>query len=302
MRSTLFFARTAALSIALSMLACDSKDEPKRGGDVPPPPPTVSSAKAGACANPGAVNDPVSASFFPKSELSYCVDPQSETKTYGDKGKLSMDEVCTTAFDGECEVYKKFGLKRVVSFHYVDGSGKGGAVEVNLSQFADVAGAYGMYTMRVVAGDPADPTSPRVLDAKAQGALGTGRAYVWRGTHLAELQYNNEQESPDALAKSSDTILRALGKDIGDKLPGAPQLPPSVAALPTDKRIPNGISFVQKEPHGIPNLGAGAIGFTKNGDKRLARSLARHDRRRPSEGCDEDASRTPRRTSHFERR
>ena len=25
-----------------------------------------------------------------------------------------MDEVCTTAFDGECEVYKRFGLDRVV--------------------------------------------------------------------------------------------------------------------------------------------------------------------------------------------
>ena len=98
-----------------------------------------------------------------------------------------MDEVCTTAFDGECEVYKRFVFKRVVSLRYVDGSGKGGTVEVNLSQFAEVAGAYGMFTLRVVAGDPTEPSTPKPLAVGGRGgAIGTGRAYVWRGPYLAE--------------------------------------------------------------------------------------------------------------------
>jgi len=250
-------------------LGCN-KDEPKQGGDVPPPPPSAvaSSTKVSACAAPGEVSDSISAGFFPKTVLAYCIDPQGETKTYGEKGKLSMEEVCTTAFDGECEVYKRFGLKRVVSFHYVDGGGKGGSVEVVLSRFADDGGAYAMYTMRVVAGDPAEKSAPRVLDAKAAGAIGTGRAYVYRGQYLAELQYNNEQESPDALAKSSESVLSALGKQIGDKLTGSPDKPAAARALPKENMIPNGISFVQKEPLGVGNLGAGAIGFYKDGDKR----------------------------------
>lgn len=258
------------LSMALGCTSCKD-DKPKADNAPPPPPPSAGVAKAGACANGGGeLTDPVSASFFPKTVAGYCVDPQGEVKTYGEKGKLSMDEVCTTAFDGECEVYKRFGLKRVVSLHYVDGSGKGGSVEVNLSQFADAAGAYGMYTStRVVADrDPADKSMPKPLAAGGAGAIGTGRAYVWRGQHLAELQYNNEQESPEELAKSSETILTALAKEMGQKLPGPTALPPSAAMLPTEHRIPNAIAFQPKDVLGFKGVGPAAMGFYQDGDKR----------------------------------
>jgi hypothetical protein len=254
----------------MSACASCSKEDKRTGGDTPPPPPpSASNAKAGACASGGGeLTDPVSGAYFPKTAAGYCVDPQGEIKTYGEKGKLSMDEVCTTAFDGECEVYKRFGLKRVVSLHYVDGSGKAGTVEVNLSQFADVAGAYGMYTMRVVAGDPAEPSTPKPFAAGGAGAIGTGRAYVWRGQHLVELQYNNEQESPAELAKSSDTILRAVGKEIGAKLPGSTTLPAAAQALPEANRLPNGIVFQPKDILGWNGVGPGALGFYKDGDRR----------------------------------
>jgi hypothetical protein len=265
----------SGLLLLLSACSGCSKEEKRGGGDTPPPPPpSASAAKAGACANGGGeLTDPISAAYLPKTVSGYCVDPQGEVKTYGEKGKLSMDEVCTTAFDGECEVYKRFGLKRVVSLHYVDGSGKGGTVEVNLSQFADVAGAYGMYTLRVVAGDPAEPSTPKPFPAGAAGAIGTGRAYVWRGQHLVELQYVNEQESPAELAKSSDTILRAVGKEIGGKLPGPLTLPPAAQALPEANRIPNGIVFQPKDIMGWTGVGPGALGFYKEGDRRW-RTLA----------------------------
>lgn len=259
-------------SLFLLFVVCAgcSKEE-KRGGDAPPlsPPPPVQSANAGACAGGGGeLSDPVSAPFLPKTVTSYCVDPQGEVKSYGEKAKLSMDDVCTTAFDGECEVYKRYGLKRVVAVRYVDGAGHGGTVEVNLSQFADTAGAYGMFTMRVVAGDPAEPSTPKPFAAGAAGAIGTGRAYVWRGQYLAELQYNNEQESPDQLAKSSDAILRAVGKEVGGKLPGPTTLPPAAQALPEAHRLPNGIVFQPKEVLGFAGVGPGALGFYKEGDRR----------------------------------
>ncbi|MBX3192658.1 MAG: hypothetical protein KF819_37080 [Labilithrix sp.] len=263
-----FFRSHAGLLVAstLALVACNKEE---KRGDPPPPPPPASVAKAGACASGGGeLTDAISAPFFSKSVSGYCVDPQGEVKTYGEKGKLSMDEVCTTAFDGECEVYKRFGLKRVVSLHYVDGAGTGGSVEVNLSQFADPAGAYGMYTLRVVAGDPAEPSTPKPLAAGGAGAIGTGRAYVWRGQHLAELQYVNEQESPEQLAKSSDAILTAVGKDLGQKLPGAQALPPAAQALPEAQRIPNGIVFQPKDVLGWTGVGPAAMGFYKDGDRR----------------------------------
>lgn len=266
--------RSFVLALSTFVLtACSGcgKDDPKRGGDTPPPPPppSASAAKAGACTGGGGeLTDTVSAAFFSKKVSTYCVDPQGEVKTYGEKGKLSMDEVCTTAFDGECEVYKRFGLKRVVSLRYVDGGGGGGTVEVNLSQFADAAGAYGMFTLRVVAGDPAEPSTPKVLEAGGASAIGTGRAYVWRGQHLAELQYVNEQESPEQLAKSSDAILKEVAKDHGAKLPGPTALPAAAQALPGEHRIANGIVFHPKDVLSWNGVGPGALGFYKEGDRR----------------------------------
>ena len=266
------------VSVMLLVGACSgcSKEGKRSGGGdpPPPPPPSASNAKAGACAGGGGeLTDPVSAPFLPKTVAGYCVDPQGEVKTYGEKGKLSMDEVCTTAFDGECEVYKRFGLKRVASLHYVDGSGQGGSVEVNLSQFAEVAGAYGMFTLRVVAGDPADPSTPKAFRAGGAGAIGTGRAYVWRGPFLVELQYNNEQESPELLGKSSDVILRAVGIEVGQRLPGATTLPPAAEALPEAHRLPNGIVFHPRDVLGWNGVGPGALGFYKDGARRW-RTLA----------------------------
>lgn len=260
----------SGLALGAVVLGGCKDDKPKEDNAPPPPPPSASAAtKAGACANGGGEDtDPVSAPFFPRTAGGYCIDPMGEVKTYGEKGKLSMDEVCTTAFDGECEVYKRFGLKRVVSLHYVDGAGKGGSVEVNLSQFADVAGAYGMFTLRVVAADPAEPSTPKPLAAGGAGAIGTGRAYVWRGQYLAELQYNNEQESPEQLAKSSDAILRAVAAPLGDKLPGDKAKPPSAEMLPTANLVPNGIVFQPKDIYGWTGIGPVAIGYYKEADAR----------------------------------
>src|SRR5262245_59814819 len=140
--------RRAAVACLLLTLSCD-KDKDKKQDTPPPPPPPIASlaAKPGACASGGGtVTDTISAQWFPRTAGGYCLDPQGETKTYGEKAKLTLEDVCTMAFDGECEVYKRFGLKRVVSLRYVDGAGKGGTVEINLSQFGDVAGAYGMFT------------------------------------------------------------------------------------------------------------------------------------------------------------
>ncbi len=249
-----------AASFFITLASC--KDA-KTNDSAPPPPPPSAVTAPGACGSGGGqIADPVSVSLFPRVLAGYCLDPSNDTKTYGDKAKLSMDDVCTTALDGECEVYKSFGLARYVAVHYVDGSGGGGTVQVNLSTYKTPAGAYAMFTKRVIAdGDPAGPAAPRPLDAGGAAAMGTGSAYVWRDASLAELQYSNEEESPEQLAKSSERILATLGKEIGARLPGPTSKPDAAARLPTDSLIPNGIAYVVKDALGIPGAGAGAEGF-----------------------------------------
>jgi hypothetical protein len=229
---------------------------------------------ADVCANGGGQDtDKISAPFVPTSvgaAPGFCIDPQSEPKTYGDMGKLSMDEVCTTAFDGECEVYKRFGLDRVVVLRYVDGSGAPNSVEVNLSRFKSADGAYAMFTKRVVAeGDPARATV-KPWGAGAAGAMSSSNAYAWRGTYLAELTFVTEDTkmTPQQMADANLRSTGDIAKEIGAKLPGTTDLLPSASVLPVVSRIPLGIAYHPKDALGLSGIGPVAVGYYKEGDKR----------------------------------
>jgi hypothetical protein len=198
------------------------------------------------------------------------MDPQSEPKTYGDKGKLTLEEVCTTAFDGDCEVYKHFGLDRVVVLRYVDGRGGSSSVEVNLCRFTSPDGAYAMFTHRVVAdSDPAKATV-KPLAAGAAGAMSSSNAYVWRGQYLVELTFVTEDTKMTAqqMAQANEQSTGAIARDIGGKLPGSTDLLPSAALLPAAARIPLGIAYYPKDVPGLPDIGPVAVGYYKDGDKR----------------------------------
>ena len=256
--------RLALLGSLLSLAACPKEEPPKR--EAPPPPPSIAASGAKACADPQPLAEAVSAGFFPASVGGFCVEREGEVKTFGEKSKLTTEDICTTAVDGECEVYKRYGLRRMVKFNYA--GEKGATVNVTLTQYADDAGAYGMYTKRVLAGDPLEKTAPRVLAAKTDGALGTGSAYVWRGVHLLELQYNNDAVAPDIFKKLGDAALGALGPAIGEKLPGAAERPAAARALPSANLVPHGIEQVMTEPLGLTKMGRGAVGYYKEGDRR----------------------------------
>ena len=261
----------------IGIVGCNKDSASAPQGSAPPP--IESAPKPGACASGGGqVADPVSAPFFPRASAGYCLDPNGETRVFGEGGKLSMDAICTEAFDGECEVYKSFGLKRVVQLRYIDGAGSPGSVEIYLSQFGSSDGAYAMFTKRVIADSDPLESAPHKLEAGGAGAIGTGRAYVWRGLYLAEIQYANEQETPAQMKASSERLLVPIGGEIGKRLPGAPSLPVAASKLPTDKMVPMGILHSPKDVLGVDGAGAGATGFYKDGDKRYRiLSIARDD-------------------------
>jgi hypothetical protein len=257
-------ATIGVLLFALGPAACRRKVEEE--GTAPPP---VASSKPGACAKGGGTpTDPVTAGFFPRTVGDYCIDPNADARAYGEAAKGSLDEVCTELLDGECEVYKSYGLRRIVTLRYMDGGGSPGTIEIKLSRFANKEGAYGFFTKRIVADSDPLATTLTELRAGAAGALGSGIAYVWRGDHLAELSYTNELEPPDKMKESGKRLLPDVARALGDKLPSDTSPPQAVALLPEEHRLPMGISYLLSDLFGISGLGSGAVGFYKDGEKR----------------------------------
>ncbi|MGC4092138.1 MAG: hypothetical protein QM756_30500 [Polyangiaceae bacterium] len=254
-----------ALWLLASTAACKRKSEPVEG--APPPPPVVSSQRGACGSGGGEIKDGISAAYFPRVSGDYCVDPNGDAKTFGEQGAAALDAVCDL-FDGECEVYKNFGLKRVVTVQYVDGNGSPGNVTVTLSRFASSEAAYAFFTKRVVA--DADPleSAPAPIPGGSAAALGSGMAYVFRGELVAELRYVHELESPDQLRASSARILPLIAREIGERLPGDKSLPPSVQKLPEANRIASGVSYEYRDLLSVSGAGRGAVGFYKNGELR----------------------------------
>jgi len=271
----------SAVSALAALPACNKSDEARTDRPPPPPPAATPSAQVDVCAGGGGQDtDAISAAFVPRTVSGFCLDPQSEPKTYGDKGKLSMDEVCTTAFDGECEVYKRFGLDRVVVLRYVDGTGAPNSVEVNVSRFASIDGAYAMFSKRVVADSDPARASVQPLDAGGAGAMSSSNAYVWRGPYLAELTFVTEDAkmTPEAMAVANERSTGSIAREIGSKLPGPLEPPGGAALLPVASRLPLGIGYYPKDALGLTAIGPVAVGFYKDGEKRWRTvAIARSD-------------------------
>jgi len=260
----------------VSLSACGKSDEGRRG----PPPPAPSAKPAACAAGGGKIADAASAPFFPQSiGGGFCIDPNGGEKTFGDGASLPLDHICTDSVDGECEVYKGYGVRRVFEARYVDGAGTVATIDARLSKFATSEGAYAMFTRRVVGdGDPAEDHTPRPIEGGGAAALGLGNAYLWRGLYLVELTYNNEAAAEAAMKAAGEKLLPPLVKEIGSRMPGEAALPPAAAALPKDHLLPLGVRFFTKDLLSVDGVGAGAFGYYRDGDKRWrVASIARPD-------------------------
>ncbi len=275
--SSALFARQSqfgpALGLLLGLAACSKSEEPRR--EPPPPPPP---ARAATCASPGKVADVASAPFFPATSGGFCLDPNGGEKTFGDGASQPLDHICDL-FDGECEIYKGYGARRVVNVRYVDGGGSPATVELYLTKFSTTEGAYAMFTRRVVGdGDPAEASTPKPTVGGGAAALGLGNAYLWRGLFLVELTYNNEAANEAAIKAAGDKLLPPLVRELGEKLPGDIALPASAAALPKPEMLPLGIRLSTKDLLSETGVGAGAFGYYRVAEKRFrVAALSRAD-------------------------
>lgn len=259
--------RLSPLALVAFLAACSRSDDPRPRGTPPPPPQAL---KPAACAaGGGKLADTISAPFFPTAPGGFCLDPNGGDKSYGEAATQPLDGICTHVFDGECEIYKGYGVRRVVEARYVDGSGTAATIEVYLSRFGTTEGAYAMFTRRVVGdGDPADDATPRPVEGGGSAALGIGNAYLWRGLYLAEITYSDETSAEAAIKAAGAGTLPGFVKEMGAKLPGDTALPPAAASLPTQDLLPLGIRFMTKDLLGVEGTGAGVFGYYRAGAKR----------------------------------
>jgi hypothetical protein len=270
-------AQVAALGALAALAGGCGGDKKENGGGgerpvargTPPPPSAETAAKPGACKGGGGeVKDPVSAPFFPRASGAYCVNPEGETKAFGDKAPKPIKGICDL-FDGGCELYLQHQVKRTTVVDYVDGAGTPATVQATLSQFASSDFAYAMFTRRVTGDeDPARADMPKAVDVGVQGALGTGSLYAQKGPYLLELSYVNTDEDEKRMRASGEKVLPPLAKDIVAKLPGAPELPPAAAKLPHPSRLPLGVSYAAQNVLGVEGTGPGALGYYREGERR----------------------------------
>ncbi len=275
------------MSSLLGTVACKTQEAAK--GEAPP---AASLAPSGLCDRGGGeLTDPPSAAILVRAAGSYCLDPNSPIRAYGKDAKRTLEQVCTELVDGECEVYRYYGMVRVVSVRYVDGGGTPGSIAVRLSLFDSAERAFGFFGRRAVADSDVTQLSAKPLNAGAAGAIGAGVAYVWRGRYVAELAYSNETEAPEALRASSLRVLPALAQALGERTPGEMALPPVARWLPEASRIPLAVVMETENALQINGTGPGVFGYYLNDNKRY-RVLVME---RPNEPAASDVLKTLRR-------
>ncbi len=238
-------------------------EEPK--GEAPPAESLPTSADL--CAERHApLADPVLRGLLPQTLNEYCIDPNDQARVYGENATHPLDAVCVELFNGECELYKSYGLGRVASVRYRQSSGSG-VIDVTVSTYASDGGAYAFFTHRVLGESGPRELTTEHLELTGQGAVGAGVAYVRRGPNVVELAFSDERLPPDRLRAAANAVVPVLAKRISEQMRGEAQLPLPARLLPAEQRVPLGVRAFVRDSLGIQGAGSGALGFYEHGGK-----------------------------------
>ncbi len=169
---------------------------------------------AAECAH-AEVGDAIASRLLPLGTAGYCID-RALTKTYGVDATYRMDMVCTTLLDGECEVYFRHGLQRLVAASYVSTAHPAITFRVLLSRFKEARGAQALLAARLD-GFP-DDKKPKAIGASI--FIGTDTAYVCRGQHVAELRLESDDArfGPIDVAALNEAVSGVLTARIDERL------------------------------------------------------------------------------------
>lgn len=208
-----------ALILALGCTQVACRRTPDKG-EPPPPVPTQSACELPRSATMNALPPEV-----PARAAGHCVDPRIDVRSYGVGAKAPLDSVCTELFNGECELYKTYGLEGVTTLEYAPAVGTEHAVSAVVSEFRTGQGAFGFLTRRILAGGPPAGLTVQPLQLSGQGALGSGVAYIRRGRHVVELTYVSSTQTPEEVDAQSKHVLPELARNIALTLGGDETIP-----------------------------------------------------------------------------
>src|SRR5690606_24776159 len=174
----------------------------------------------------------------------FCIDRAADVRSYGTGAPAPLDAACVELFNGECELYKSYGLDAVKTLRYAPVTPRSLRVNVVLTEFRTMRGAYGFLTRRILGGGPPSELTVRPLALTGQGALGAGVAYVQRGKSVLELTYVSETETPQEIEARSESVLTPLARALAESLGGEDRLP----ILARRSRLPEALPLTTELP------------------------------------------------------
>jgi hypothetical protein len=205
---------------------------------------------------------------LPRQLGGFCLDAYARVRAYGKDSPEPLERACALVLGPGCDDEPEHGLERVLALRYRHQGGGTAAFDLLLSGFADAEGAYANFTERLLGErDPAG-LSARPLEAPGVAVLDGERADAWFGRFVVSVLYGDEsvpsgQRAADAADRLPEVVRRVLAV-----LPNEPDLPMAVQKLPSDHRLPLGARLLLGDALGVPGIGAGAIGYYKDGEKR----------------------------------
>lgn len=219
---------------AVSVLLVGGCRTPEKRSDADAPPPRPTMAHCASRSEPG----------VPLDSGPFCLDADTDARSYGARARAPLDGVCTELFNGECELYRRFGLHRVDSFAYVARDDVARRISVVRSDFDSVLGAYGFFQRRVVGDDHPLRATSVPIDVGAGAALGAGVLYARDGASVFELVFTSEDDPPEVIERESKGPLVALARAL-------------VAASPVPVPTPRLVEVLTECPHVARSGGPG---------------------------------------------
>jgi hypothetical protein len=260
-----------ALLLSSSVFGLGCSRSRKFEGDEPPP--RIEIVATANCASDAQKTLPE----LPARAAGYCLLGGSDVVRYGGKAGGSLGAVCSELFNGECELYRSYGLAAVTVARYGDEKRSGRFVNAVLTEFDRASGAFGFFQLRAL-GDshPESATVSPLLLPLGQGRalLGAGVLYVWRGRQVAEFTYLSEDQTPDELRAQSFEILPSFAAQTAASLGGLGRVPFEAEFLEAEQVFPVGVRLLADHWLEIPGTGPGAEAYVQGPSGRHRAVLA----------------------------
>jgi hypothetical protein len=261
-----------ALLLAPALLACQGA--PSTPASRPSASAAGSAIPRSVCADGGGkVIDPNVEPWFPRTAGAYCIDANADQRAFGEGAPLPLADAAELLSLDPADLTRS-ELMAVVAITYVEDAVEPGRVVASVLRYASPDAAYAFFTERIARAVELGRPAYAPFDAGAAAVLGDTTAYVVRAQAVVRLDFENPRLPPTVLAATARPVLTALGRELGQRLPGPATLPPAARLLPEAKRWPLSLRYYATDFGGFEDVGAGAVATYVDGDERYRVVLA----------------------------